>query len=466
MQRLAKFYRWFLLMMALVLLVQSPALAETSAKSQSPEVIQLTVNDAIGPATADYIERSLAKAEAQRAELVVLRLDTPGGLSSSMRDIIKHIAASSVPVATFVAPSGARAASAGTYILFASPVAAMAPGTNLGAATPVQIGGISLPKPSQAPSGESANPSQPQDASKRKAVNDAVAYIRGLAELHGRNVDWAEKAVREAASLPAQEALALNVIDLMADNTWDLLQQLDGREVQLNQRRLVLHTAGAEVVEMPPDWRSELLSVLTNPNVAYILLLVGVYGIIFEFLNPGGIVPGTIGAIAIVLALYAFQLLPISYAGMALILLGIGLMVAEAFEPSFGILGIGGVVAFVIGSIILMDTDAPGFGIDLSVIVTFAVLSVLVVAAVVHLAFKSYRQPVVSGLQELVGSEAVVLTDFNGKGQVIVHGEHWQAVSEVPLKQDQTVRVTGMKHLTLQVTPIETDSATTEEATS
>lgn len=466
MQRLAKFYRWFLLMMALVLLVQSPALAETSAKSQSPEVIQLTVNDAIGPATADYIERSLAKAEDRRAELVVLRLDTPGGLSSSMRDIIKHIAASSVPVATFVAPSGARAASAGTYILFASPVAAMAPGTNLGAATPVQIGGISLPKPSQDPSEESAKPSQPQDASKRKAVNDAVAYIRGLAELHGRNVDWAEKAVREAASLPAQEALALNVIDLMADNTWDLLQQLDGREVQLNQRRLVLHTVGAEVVEMPPDWRSELLSVLTNPNVAYILLLVGVYGIIFEFLNPGGIVPGTIGAIAIVLALYAFQLLPISYAGMALILLGIGLMVAEAFEPSFGILGIGGVVAFVIGSIILMDTDAPGFGIDLSVIVTFAVLSVLVVAAVVHLAFKSYRQPVVSGLQELVGSEAVVLTDFNGKGQVIVHGEHWQAVSEVPLKQNQTVRVTGMKHLTLQVTPIETDSATTEEATS
>jgi membrane-bound serine protease (ClpP class) len=466
MQRLAKFYRWFLLMMALVLLVQSPALAETSAKSKSPEVIQLTVNDVIGPATADYIERSLAKAEARRAELVVLRLDTPGGLSSSMRDIIKHIAASSVPVATFVAPSGARAASAGTYILFASPVAAMAPGTNLGAATPVQIGGISLPKPSQDPSEESAKPSQPQDASKRKAVNDAVAYIRGLAELHGRNVDWAEKAVREAASLPAQEALALNVIDLMADNTWDLLQQLDGREVQLNKRRLVLHTAGVEVVEMPPDWRSELLSVLTNPNVAYILLLVGVYGIIFEFLNPGGIVPGTIGAIAIVLALYAFQLLPISYAGMALILLGIGLMVAEAFEPSFGILGIGGVVAFVIGSIILMDTDAPGFGIDLSVIVTFAVLSVLVVAAVVHLAFKSYRQPVVSGLQELVGSEAVVLTDFNGKGQVIVHGEHWQAVSEVPLKQNQTVRVTGMKHLTLQVMPIETDSATTEEATS
>ncbi|RUM93296.1 MAG: nodulation protein NfeD [Thiomicrospira sp.] len=460
MNHAIKLNTWMAWLICLGVLLQSaPVFSAGTTKTSHKPVVQLAVQDAIGPATVDYVERSLEKAAQQHAELVVIQLDTPGGLSSAMRSIIQAIARSPVPVATFVAPSGARAASAGTYILYASHIAAMAPGTNLGAATPVQVGGISLPNPSEKPQKKSNEPVS-EDASKRKAMNDAVAYIQGLAQLHGRNADWAEKAVRQAASLPANEALKLNVIDLIADNLRDLLQQVDGKQMTLNGQTIVLKTADAPIVQLSPDWRSELLSVITNPNIAYILLLIGVYGLIFEFLNPGGIVPGTIGAIALVLALYAFQLLPINYAGMALILLGVGLMIGEAFEPSFGILGIGGTVAFVFGSIILMDTDAPGFGIDLSVIITFAVISALILIAVVHLALKSYRQPIVSGIQELVGAEARVVDDFDHQGHVIIHGEHWQAISQTPLKKNQTVKVTGLKNLTLTVEPIET---TTEE---
>uniref|UniRef100_Q31H32 Uncharacterized protein n=1 Tax=Hydrogenovibrio crunogenus (strain DSM 25203 / XCL-2) TaxID=317025 RepID=Q31H32_HYDCU len=460
MNHVVKLNTWMAWLIWLGVFLQSaPAFSAETTKTLHNQVVQLTVQDAIGPATVDYIERSLEKTAQQRAELVVIQLDTPGGLSSAMRSIIQAIARSPVPVATFVAPSGARAASAGTYILYASHIAAMAPGTNLGAATPVQMGGISLPNPSE---NSQKTPNEPasEEASKRKVINDAVAYIQGLAQLHNRNADWAEKAVREAASLPANEALKLNVIDVIADNLRDLLQQVDGKQVTLNGQTINLKTADANIVQLAPDWRSELLSVITNPNIAYILLLIGVYGLIFEFLNPGGIVPGTIGAIALVLALYAFQLLPINYAGMALILLGVGLMIGEAFEPSFGILGIGGTVAFVFGSIILMDTDAPGFGIDLSVIITFAVISALILIAVVHLALKSYRQPIVSGVQELVGAEARVVEDFDRQGHVIIHGEHWQAISQTPLKQNQMVKVTGLKNLTLTVEPVE---STTEE---
>lgn len=460
MNRIVKFDKWVPLLIFLGIFLHGTSVSSTTTTaSYVGQVIQLTVQGTIGPATVDYIERSLDKAAQSQAELVVVQLDTPGGLSSSMRSIIQNIVNSPVPVATFVAPSGSRAASAGTYILYASHIAAMAPGTNLGAATPVQIGGISLPRPSE---NSQKTPKEPvsEDASKRKAINDAVAYIQGLAQLHNRNADWAEKAVREAASLPANVALKLNVIDLVADSTRDLLQQVDGQKIILHQQDYLLKTANAAIIDLLPDWRSELLSVITNPNIAYILLLIGMYGLIFEFLNPGGILPGTIGAIALVLALYAFQLLPINYAGMALILLGVGLMIGEAFEPSFGILGIGGIVSFVFGSIILVDTEAPGFGIDLSVIITFAAISALILIAVVHFALKSYRQPIVSGIQELVGGEGVVVEDFIDKGHIIIHGEHWQATSQTPLKKNQTVTVTGLKNLTLTVKPVE---STTEE---
>jgi len=440
----------------LLILFMSLSSAAPNDQKRGP-IIQLTIEDVIGPATDDYIERALDSAEEAQAELVLIRMDTPGGLDTAMRGIIKNITNSSIPVATYVAPTGARAASAGTYILYASHVAAMAPGTNLGAATPVQLGGMPAPKQEDQKE-EKSKPASPSnnDAKMNKVINDAVAYIRGLAELHGRNQEWAEKAVREAASLQASEALKLNVIDIIAASVPDLLKQLNGYEVTVLGQKQTLQTDGLVVVEIEPDWRSRFLSVITNPNIAYILMLIGIYGLIFEFSNPGSIVPGTVGAIAILLALYSFQLLPINYAGMALILLGVALMVGEAFQPSFGVLGIGGTIAFVIGSIILMDTEVPGFGIDISVIVTFAAISVLVFIFVIGMAIEARRRPVVSGMEELLGGNAIVLEDFEGKGTVSIHSERWNAISDMPLHKGQQVKVKAIKGLLLQVEPADT----------
>ncbi|MGR8942496.1 MAG: NfeD family protein, partial [Gammaproteobacteria bacterium] len=312
----------------------------------------------------------MATAVDSGAKAVLIVMDTPGGLDTSMRQIIKNIIASPVPVITYVAPGGARAASAGTYILYASHMAAMTPGTNLGAATPVQL--ISPDNLDDQAAEKPAKTSPAGSAAKnpmaRKAINDAVAYIRSLAELRGRNADWAEQAVRASASLTAEQALKLNVIDILAADRTDLLKQLNRRTVNVLGRDVILSTGNTTIRAIDPDWRSRLLAVITNPNIAYILMLAGIYGLIFEFSNPGSIIPGTIGGICLLLALYAFQILPVNYAGMALILLGIALMIAEAFVPGFGILGFGGLIAFVIGSVILMDTDAPGFGVNIALI--------------------------------------------------------------------------------------------------
>ncbi len=459
-----------------ILLLINVLLSHDIAKANNPGVaIQITIDGAIGPATADYVERALATAAEQRVELVVIRMDTPGGLDSSMRDIIKAISGSRVPVVSYVSPTGARAASAGTYIMYASHIAAMAPGTNLGAATPVSLGGISpaeredrKKKPVKEKDSSQETPKVPDNkqAMRNKVVNDAVAYIRGLAELHGRNQEWAEKAVREGASLQATEALKLNVIDVVATGVVDLLNQIDGREVILQGRKHKILTAGLTLEIREMDWRSRLLSVLTDPNVAYILLLIGIYGLIFEFANPGAIVPGTVGAICLLLALYSLQLLPINYAGMGLILLGVALMVAEAYEPSFGILGIGGIISFAIGSIILMDTDVPGFGINISVIITFTLISALMFIFVVGMAIKARRRPVVSGMEQLIGGEAIAQEDFNRNGQVTIHSETWQAKTDTPLQKDQVVDVVGIKGLTLQVKPKGMSESKTEEKSS
>lgn len=418
----------------------------------------LDINGAIGPATHDYIERSLDKAAEQGYSGVILRIDTPGGLDTSMRAIIKKILASTIPVIAYVAPGGARAASAGTYILYAAHVAAMAPGTNLGAATPVQIigpGTFGGDDEERDKKGEQ-NKAKPvvKDPMQHKMVNDAVAYLQSLAKLRGRNTAWAERAVREAASLPAEEALRLHVIDLIAANQAELMQKLNGRTVDLPTGPVTLHTEHAEINVVKPDWRSELLAVITNPNIAYILMLIGLYGLIFEFSNPGTVVPGTVGGICLLLALYAFQVLPVNYAGMALIILGIALMTAEAFVPSFGILGVGGVIAFVIGSVILMDTDVPGFGINLGLIGGFALSSLVFLALALGLLLKSRRKPVVCGKEGLIGDYGEVLEDFSGSGMIRIHSENWRARSERPLRKNEKVRVTGLQGLTLLVSPV------------
>ena len=415
-----------------------------SASVHATTVRVLTVQGAISPASADYLLRGLAKAIEDQAHLVVIEIDTPGGLDSSMRDIIKAILASPVPVATYVSPKGARAASAGTYILYASHIAAMAPATNLGAATPVELAPGGSDKP--------ASPNQPSaDPKARKAVHDAAAYIRGLAELRGRNAEWAERAVREAVSLPASEALALKAIDLVATDLDDLLRQVNGRKIKMNGQTITLDTAHAAIERVMPDWRSRLLAVIGDPSIAYILMLLGIYGLIYEFSNPGMLFPGVVGGICLLLGLFALQVMPISYAGLALMILGIVLMIAEAFLPSFGALGLGGIIAFVIGSVMLIDTDVPGYGIPWMLIIPVAVTSALFSFFVAGMAIKARARPVVTGAEEMIGARGEILEDMEHEGWARVHSEQWRVRSSVPLKRGSAVRVRARHDLILDV---------------
>ena len=456
--------RWRMLLLLLIL-----GFAPGGQSAPGANVWLLSVDDAIGPASADYLLRGLDQAQAQGAQLVVIRLDTPGGLDSAMRQIIKAILASPVPVATYVAPGGARAASAGTYILYASHIAAMAPGTNLGAATPVQVGGSpgTPPQPPATPDKDKEKDKEKGkdeggDVMSRKQVNDAAAYIRGLAQLRGRNAEWAELAVRESASLAAEEALRLKVIDYLASDLDGLLRQLDGKTFSIAGQTVTLHTAGAELRQRQPDWRTRLLAVITNPSVALILMMLGIYGLFFEFSSPGLGVGGVLGAICLILALYALQLLPVNYAGMALILLAIAFMTAEVFLPSFGALGIGGVVAFVVGALILIDTEVPGFGIPLALILALAIVSAVLIAFIAGMALRARRRPSVAGDAGLVGSLTRVVrveADDDRCGWVQLQGEQWQVRCAQALRPGDEVRVTARHGVRLEVTAAPTAAA-------
>jgi membrane-bound serine protease (ClpP class) len=426
------------------------------AGEDNRRAVLLDIQGPIGPATAEYLVNALDKSSDRNAELVIIRMDTPGGLDASTRDIIKAILNSPVPVATFVTPAGARAASAGMYILYASHIAAMSPATNVGAATPVSIIGGEQPgqKPVQSEEDEdAATETDTGNAMARKAVNDAVAYARGLANRHGRNADWAELAVREAASITAEKALETGVIDLIATNIGDLLAQVDGRTIEVRGRDWVLDTGSLQIEQLEPNWKAELLGVITSPTVAYLLLLIGIYGLFFEGYNPGAIFPGVIGAICLLVALYAFQMLPVNYAGFALLALGIILMIAEAVAPSFGVLGIGGIISLVIGSIILIDTDVPGFTVSRPLIGALALVGAFGLMGIIGIALKARLRPVVSGQEQLIGASGTALTDVYQEGEVFVHSERWSAVSDSPIREGQVVVVTGIDGLTLTVRP-------------
>jgi membrane-bound serine protease (ClpP class) len=438
----------------------------SSTSSTRTPALALEIRGAIGPATSLYIQRGLEAAQQRGSPFVILEIDTPGGLLTSMREIISNILASPVPVVAYVAPPGARAASAGTYILYACHFAAMAPATNLGAATPVSIGGSEPAPPAESPSKQdkagkvssrmasAPEPAPQMSAEQQKILNDSIAYIRGLAQLRGRNADWAEQAVRGAASLPANQALEQHVIDFIAPDMTSLLAQLNGRETHIGDRTVRLDTSGVGVEWMKPDWRTSLLGIITNPEIAYGLLLIGIWGLLFEGYHPGGVLPGVVGVVSLLVALFAFQLLPTNFAGLALLFVGAGMMAAEFFFPTYGSLGIGGLIAFIVGSLILFS-GASGIQVAMPLIGGLATVGGLVILGIVYLANHARRSPVVTGTQAMVGAMVEAAEDFVSRGRVRYGGEIWNAGSAAPLKAGQAARIVKVEGLTLWVEPLQ-----------
>lgn len=455
------------LLMMLLLLWTLPGMANGIA-------VQLEIDGPLGVATAEYIIDGINDANARNANLIIIRMDTPGGLMEPMRDIIQAILNSNVPVVTYVAPGGARADSAGTYILLASHIAAMAPTTHLGAATPVSLGGGDSddkrgPRPNPfgdknvdksdeaEDSDDSVEPAtdDPDSAMERKVLNDAIAYIRGLAEAHGRNADWAERAVREAATLTAPEALDENVIDVIASDVDELLEAIHGREVNVNNETVIIDSENLIIEIVEPNWRIKFLKTIANPQVLLLLIAIGTYGLLFEGYNPGAIYPGVIGVICLLLAAYALQVLPVNYVGLALIVVGFALIVAEAFIPSFGALGIGGVAAFIFGSIMMFDSGVPGFGISKTFVFSIAGVVGGLLFLLVTFMLKLQRRGAVSGTGSIVGGVGSAMQSFTGEGKIWLEGEAWAAMSSVPVKKDQHVRVRAIDGLTLLVEPVD-----------
>ncbi|CEG62281.1 NfeD family protein [Legionella micdadei] len=410
--------------------------------SWAGRIVELTVRGAIGPATADYLSRGINNAH--NATLILITIDTPGGLDKSTRQIVQDILSSKVPVVVYVAPSGARAASAGTFLVYAGTVAAMAPSTHLGAASPVDIG--------SAMGGQSE--STPKTTMEKKVTNDSIAYIRSLAQLRDRDPVFAEKAVQDAATMTADEAMHAKVINFIAKDRSDLLAQLNGKVVSQDGHKIKLKTEKAEIVSLPPDWRTRFLEVVTDPTVAYLLLLLGIYGIFFELVNPGYMLPGVVGAISFLIALYAFQLLPVNYAGLALIALGLAFIVGEAFAPSFGAFGIGGTIAFIMGSILLISTDSESYQIAWSAIGAMAVANLIILFALITMMIKTRKRKVQHGVEVLIGAQGRALGAIDTYGQAVIRGEIWSVHAKKPVAADKPIKVIAAEGLQLEVEEI------------
>ncbi|MBI5665853.1 MAG: nodulation protein NfeD [Nitrospirae bacterium] len=404
----------------------------TSGYSKA-EIIVINVEGIVNPVMSEFITRSIDEAEKEKAEALVIELDTPGGLDTSMRSIVKRIIASEVPVVVYVSPSGARAASAGVFITLAAHVSAMAPGTNIGAAHPVEVGG------------------KMDKTMEEKAVNDASAYIKSLAEKRGKNAEWAEKAVRESVSVTEQEALKLNVIDIVAPDVKTLLETIDQREVESSTGKQTIQTKGIKTRYKEMGLRHKILDIISDPNIAYLLMLLGFYGLFFELTNPGVVLPGVLGALSLILALYSFQTLPVNYAGLLLIFLAIVLFILEIKVTSYGMLTIGGLVSMTIGSIMLFDSPLPFFQLSLKVILPAVMITTLFFSLTVYLAVKAYKRKPVTGAEGLIGLDGTARTDVYHEGQVFVHGEIWQSWSDQPVKAGEKIIVEKVENLKLKV---------------
>jgi len=422
----------YFIFLSLVLVAAVPSLPQTG-RAAGPVVVA-TYEGVINPVAAEYLHDAMSFAEAKHAQAVILRLDTPGGLDTSMRLMIKDITGSTIPAVVYVAPSGGRAASAGVFLTIAAHVAAMAPGTNIGAAHPVAMGGGEMDK-----------------TMKEKVENDSIAYIKSIAEQRGRNVGWAEDAVRKSVSVTEKEALTLKIIDLIADDLPALLKKLDGRKVQMGQASAVLQTKDVEVLEFEIGWRLELLKALSDPNIAYLLMTLGTIGLLAELYNPGAILPGIVGAISLILGFYALQSLPINYAGVLLLLLGIVLFVLEATVTSYGLLAIGGILSMLLGSLMLIKTDAPFLQISWTVIVPVIGFAALVTFAMVGMGLRAMRRRPVTGSEGMIGLLGMAKTALAPRGQVAVRGELWEAMSDEPVEAGAMVEVTAVEVLTLRV---------------
>lgn len=455
--------------MACLLLALTAFAADTPTLAQPAPAFaaRIDLRGPIGPAATEYVDGTIQRATTDGASAIVLQMDTPGGLSASMRQIIAGILAARVPILCYVAPPGARAASAGTYILYACPIAAMAPATHLGAATPVSLGGgtrmPALPaRAASTPAGASttgpatAKPAkQPRDAESDKVLNDAIAYIRSLAQLRGRNATWAEQAVRGAATLTASEAAHQHVIDFVAADIPSLLAQANGRRVQVGDQLVTLKLHDLALRDYPPDGRARFLAIITNPTIAYVLLLAGIYGLILEAFHPGTLLPGIAGGICLLIGLYALQLLPVNYAGLALMTLGIALLLAEVFVPTAGVLGIGGVIAFVLGSVMLFRSGVPGYGVNLGVIAGIAFCAVVLLALLLRLVMRARRVRPSSGIDAMLQTTGELLQPVSAGGEswVLIAGERWRVQCEAALPAGARVRVVSRHNLLLQVTP-------------